>query len=95
MCLDCVFENFCLVASPFSQETINKFNTDIHCIYSHCQIKASSHMCDTTRHDTTACDSTSCFTPIQSNGSVHTYAARPSRVITTKSCCNKNVAATV
>ena len=28
--------------------------------------------------------------PIQSNGSVDTYAAQPSLVVTTKSCCNKN-----
>ena len=28
--------------------------------------------------------------PIQSNGSVHTYAAQPSLVVTTKSCDNKN-----
>ena len=28
--------------------------------------------------------------PIQSNGSVHTYAAPPSLVVTTKSCDNKN-----
>ena len=28
--------------------------------------------------------------PIQSNGSVHTYAARPCLVATTKSCDNKN-----
>ena len=28
--------------------------------------------------------------PIQSNGPVHTYAARPSLVVTTKSCDNKN-----
>ena len=44
------------------------------------------------RHDTTRQYATRpVFSlPIQSNGSVHTYAARPCLVVTTKSCDNKN-----
>ena len=44
------------------------------------------------RHDTTRHHATRpVFSlPIQSNGSVNTYAARPSLVVTTKSCWNKN-----
>ena len=44
------------------------------------------------RHDTTRQHATRpVFSlPILSNGSVHTYAARPSLVVTTKSCDNKN-----
>ena len=47
-----------------------------------------THTCR--RHDTTVCDTTRFSLPILSNGSVHTYAARPSLVVTTKSCYNKN-----
>ena len=43
-----------------------------------------------TRHDTTACDTTPFFASHSINRSVHTYAARPSLVVMTKSCCNKN-----
>ena len=44
-------------------------------------------MCDTTRQYATR----PVFSlPIQSNVLVHTYAARPSLVVTTKSCNNKN-----
>ena len=50
-------------------------------------LKASSHIDDTTRQHATR----PVFSlPIQSNGSVHTYAARPRLVVTTKSCDNKN-----
>ena len=50
-------------------------------------LKASSHRHDTTRQHVTR----PLFSlPIQSNGLVHTYAARPSLVVMTKSCCNKN-----
>ena len=46
------------------------------------------------RHDTTRQYATQPLFSllIQSNGSVHTYlyAARPSLVVMTKSCCNKN-----
>ena len=44
------------------------------------------------RHDTTRQHATRpVFSfPIQSNGSVHTYAARQCLVVTTKSCDNKN-----
>ena len=52
-----------------------------------CTLKASSHIDDTTRQHATR----PVFSLlIQSNGSVHTYAARPSLVVTTKSCDNKN-----
>ena len=58
-----------------------------------CTLKASSDIMAvdtyTTRHDTTACDTTSFFAHYNQNGSVHTYSARPSLVISTKSCCNK------
>ena len=49
-------------------------------------LKASSHTDDTARQHATR--PVSSF-PIQLNGSVHTYAARRSLVVTTKSCCNK------
>ena len=44
------------------------------------------------RHDTTRQHATQpVFSfPIQSNGSVHTYAARQCLVVTTKSCDNEN-----
>ena len=47
-------------------------------------IKANSHT--TRQHATRPVFSV----PIHLNGSVHTYAARPSLVVTTKSCDNKN-----
>ena len=51
------------------------------------RVKASSHLGDTTRQHATR----PVFSlPIQSNGSVHTNAARPRLVVTTKSCDNKN-----
>ena len=51
------------------------------------RFKPSSHIGDTTRQYATR----PVFSlPIQSNGSVPTYAARPSLVVTTKSCDNKN-----
>ena len=45
-----------------------------------------------TQHDTTRQHATRpiFLLPVQFNGSVHTYAARPSLVVTTKSYCNKN-----
>ena len=54
--------------------------------------RVMSHMCELSyrRHDTTAGDTTRFSLPIQLNGSVHTYAARPRLVVTTKSCCHKN-----
>ena len=50
-------------------------------------LKASSHIDDTTRQQATR---PVLSLPIQSNGSSHTYAARPRLVVTTKSCCHKN-----
>ena len=50
--------------------------------------KASSHIDDTTRHDSMRHDPFFLF-PIQLTGSVHTYAARPSQVVTTKAAATK------
>ena len=44
------------------------------------------------RQDTTACDTTHFFASHTIRWiSSHTYAARPSLVVTTKSCCNKTI----
>ena len=52
-------------------------------------VKASSHIDDTTRHDSMRHDPFFSL-PIQSNRSVHTYAARQCLVVTTKSGGTKN-----
>ena len=68
-------------------------NTDIHKLSDFVRIYYQSKGQFThRRHDTTRQHATRpVFSlPIQSNVSVHTYAARLSLVVTTKSCGNKN-----
>ena len=75
-----------------TKKIVVPWSSAVSCCMLSCRVV--SHMCELSyrRHDTTRQHATRpVFSlPIQLNGSVHTCAARPSLVITTKSCGTKN-----